>query len=187
SGEGSPRVEFLSNIDGEQLRRVTAELDPTRTLVVVASKTFGTLETRSNAARVLAWIRDAAPKGLDDAKLIDAHFIAATAKPEAARAWGIRDERIFEFDLGVGGRFSLWSTIGFPIAATVGATGFEALLSGAREMDEHFFTAPLAENLPVRLALIALWYAAFFGAESRAVVAYDDRLRSLPSYLQQLS
>ena len=186
-GHDAPRIEFLSNIDGEQFRRVTAQLDPARTLVVVASKTFGTLETRANAERVLAWIRDAAPAGLDDAELIAEQFVAATAKPEAARGWGIRADRVLEFDVGVGGRFSLWSTIGFPIAAAVGSEGFEALLAGAREMDAHFFAAPLAENLPVRLALTALWYDAFFEAESRAVVAYDDRLRSLPSHLQQLS
>jgi glucose-6-phosphate isomerase len=175
-------VRFASNIDGGQLEAVLDGLDPEHTLVCVASKTFTTHETMVNASSVRAWLE----AGLGDAaKHASKHWVAVTAAPERAEAWGVTREQIFEFWDWVGGRYSLWSSIGFPAVFTAGGEAFEELVAGAREADQHFRTKDWAENLPVRLALLGVWYGAFFGAESHAVIAYDDRLASLPSYLQQ--
>ena len=175
-------VRFASNIDGGQLSHVLADLDPARTLICVASKTFTTHETMTNAHSARRWLE----AGLGDASSgVSRHLVALTADPEKALAWGVPREQTFEFWSWVGGRYSMWSSIGFPCVFAAGGDAFEELLDGAREADQHFRQHAWAENLPVRLALLGLWYGAFFRAESHAVIAYDDRLASLPSYLQQ--
>lgn len=175
-------VRFLSNIDGGQLEHLLRGLDPANTLVCVASKTFTTHETMTNAGSIRAWLE----AGLGDASRdIGKHLLAVTAAPKRAIEWGVPAEQVFEFWQWVGGRYSLWSSIGLPAVFALGGQAFEELLEGAREADLHFRNESWATNLPVRLALLGVWYGAFFGAESHAVVSYDDRLASLPSYLQQ--
>jgi glucose-6-phosphate isomerase len=175
-------VRFASNIDGGQLSHVLDGLDPESTLICVASKTFTTHETMTNANSARRWLE----AGLGDAAgEVGRHLVAVTAAPDKARTWGVADEQIFEFWSWVGGRYSMWSSIGFPCVFAAGGEAFEELLEGAHEADQHFRARDWAENLPVRLALLGVWYGAFFGAESHAVIAYDDRLASLPSYLQQ--
>lgn len=180
-GEG-PRVHFLANVDGGAFDRIVRPLDPATTLFVVASKSFTTAETRRNAETARAWVEARFPDGAPIAK----HFVAVSARPEAAVAFGIAAENVFPMWDWVGGRYSLWSAIGLPIALAVGATGFRALLDGAAEMDRHARNAPLESNLPVLFALVGVWNNNFLGAESVAVVPYDDRLRLLPEFLQQL-
>jgi glucose-6-phosphate isomerase len=179
SGHASgPRVHFVANMDGHELAELLPRLRPTSTLFIVASKSFGTAETLRNAQSARDWF--AAQGGVDTAR----HFVAVSANHAAARAFGA--ERCFGFDDGVGGRFSLWSTLGLSIAIAAGRTGFQALLAGARAMDRHFATAPLPRNLPVQLALLDLWYRNFHACASRCVTPYHHGLRSLPAYLQQL-
>ncbi|GIX31997.1 MAG: glucose-6-phosphate isomerase [Porticoccaceae bacterium] len=185
-GEGraqGPRLHFVANADGEALPAVLAGLDPARTLVVVVSKSFTTPETALNAELAARWLADGL--GLRE-PTASPHFTAVTAADERARAQGYAPERIFAFPEGVGGRFSLWSAVGFSLAAALGRAPFEALLAGARAMDRHFREAPLGRNLPVLLASLGVWYNAFFGAAVRAVVPYGERLRRLPEHLQQL-
>jgi len=179
---GSERMNmhFASNLDPHSLLNAFDSLDPETTLVLVASKSFTTLETSTNAASVRNWFKE---RGISDAST---HFFAITANPQAAIESGFSEHNIFEFWDWVGGRFSLWSAIGLPIALSCGITAFQDLLRGAAEMDEHFATAPLAENAPVMLALLGAWYGNFFGCQSQAIVPYDERLYLLPSYLQQL-
>jgi glucose-6-phosphate isomerase len=172
------RFHFVSNIDGHELAGVLRHLQPESTLFLVASKTFTTLETMTNARSARQWFTDQG--GSDVAR----HFTALTTNVEAAAAFGI--ERTFGFWDWVGGRYSMWSAIGLPIAIAIGAEGFRQLLAGAHAMDEHFRTAPLAQNLPVRLALLDLWYRNFHGFASRSVAPYHSALRRLPAYLQQL-
>jgi glucose-6-phosphate isomerase len=172
------RLHFVSNVDGHDLVPVLRGLDPARTLFIVASKTFTTQETMANAQVARAWFL--AQGGQDIAR----HFVAATTNVAAAAAFGIT--QTFGFWDWVGGRYSLWSAIGLPIAIAVGAEHFRALLAGAHAMDRHFATAPLAENLPVRLGLLDVWYRNFHGFTSRSVAPYHQGLRRLPAYLQQL-
>ncbi|HVL79480.1 MAG TPA: glucose-6-phosphate isomerase [Sphingomicrobium sp.] len=173
-------VRFLSNIDGEAFDEAAAELDPATTLVVVASKTFGTAETLANMAAALRWLRAA---GVSDPF---GRLIAVTAKPEAAVEAGIDESRILQFGEGVGGRYSLWSAVGFPAALALGFGTFEELLEGAAEMDRHFrFSEPPA-NAPLLAAFADQLYVQRLGCQSRAVFAYDERLRLLVPYLQQL-
>ena len=155
-------------------------MDPKATLVAVASKTFTTTETLMNAESALEWLRDG---GVEDPY---GQVIALTAAPEKAIEWGVDQSRILPFAESVGGRYSLWCSIGFPVAAALGWTAFEELLEGAAEMDRHFRTAPLAENAPVLAAFADLFYAQVRKCQTRAVFAYDERLRLLPDYLQQL-
>ena len=176
-----PRAHFVSNVDGAHLAGVLRGLDPESTLFIVASKTFTTQETLANARSARAWV--ARKLG---AAAAGSHFAAVTANPSAARAFGIASDSIFEFWDWVGGRYSLWSAIGLPIALSLGMEHFNALRAGAREMDEHFRTAPLARNAPVLSGLLAVWYIDFFGARAHAVLPYDQRLERLPDYLQQL-
>lgn len=174
------KVEVLSNIDGQAFDACAANLDPATTLVVVASKTFTTTETMRNAASALAWLEEG---GVEDPY---GRLIAVTAAPEKAVEFGIDETRILPFAESVGGRYSLWSTIGFPAALALGVDAFEELLEGAAAMDEHFRDTPADRNAPVIAALADLFYSQRLGCETRGIFAYDERLRLLPSYLQQL-
>jgi glucose-6-phosphate isomerase len=172
------RFHFVSNIDGHELDAVLQQVRADRTLFLVASKTFTTLETMTNARSARAWFGQQG--GTDVAR----HFAALTTNVEAARAFGITTT--FGFWDWVGGRYSLWSAIGLPIAMAIGAHGFRELLAGAHAMDQHFRSAPLAQNLPVRLGLLDVWYRNFHGFTSRSIAPYHSALRRLPAYLQQL-
>ena len=172
------RFHFVSNVDGHELHGVLKALRPESTLFLIASKTFTTAETMANARSALAWF--AAQGGQD----VGRHFAALTTNVEAAKALGITTT--FGFWDWVGGRYSLWSAIGLPLAIAIGAAGFRDLLGGAHAMDEHFRTAPLAHNLPVRLGLLDVWYRNFHGFTSRCIAPYHAALRRLPAYLQQL-
>ncbi len=173
-------VAIVSNVDGTALEDVFDRFDPAATLLVVASKTFTTTETMMNASSVLAWMTE---HGVDDPY---GRVIALTAAPEKAVEWGVDETRILPFAESVGGRYSLWSTIGFPAAIALGWDAFSELLEGAAEMDRHFRLAALHENAPALAAFADLYYTQARGAETRAAFAYDERLRLLPSYLQQL-
>jgi glucose-6-phosphate isomerase len=175
------RFHSVSNIDGTQLADLTAELSAESTLFVVCSKTFTTIETMTNANVARAWVGD----HLGHAAVPD-HFVAASTNHEAMDAFGIRPEYRFGFWDWVGGRYSLWSAVGLSLALVVGMDAFRRLLNGGRVMDLHFRNAPLDENMPVLLALIAVWYNNFFGAQSQAILPYDNRLDRFPAYLQQL-
>jgi glucose-6-phosphate isomerase len=174
-------LHFVSNVDGAHLAGVLAGLIPDTTLFIVASKTFTTLETLANARSARAWL--ARKVGGDDA---GRHFAAVTANSAAAHEFGVANDAVFEFSDWVGGRYSLWSAIGLPIALAIGMDNFNALRSGAHEMDEHFRHAPLERNVPVLAGLLGVWYIDFFGAAAHAVLPYDQRLKRLPEYLQQL-
>jgi glucose-6-phosphate isomerase len=174
------RVRFLSNIDGAAFDDAVKPLDPATTLVVVASKTFTTLETLTNLQAARDWLRDA---GVDDP---DGRLIAVTARPEAAVGQGIDETRILQFGEGVGGRYSLWSSVGVTAALALGWDAFEALLEGAAEMDRHFRFAEPDENVPLIAAFADRLYVEQLGCQTRAVFVYDERLRLLPCYLQQL-
>ena len=173
-------VRFLSNIDGAAFDDAVRALDPATTLVVVASKTFTTLETLTNMEAARAWLRES---GVEDP---DGRLIAVTAKPEAALDQGIDETRILQFGEGVGGRYSLWSSVGLTAALALGWTEFGALLEGAAEMDRHFRFANPEENVPLIAAFADRLYTEQFDCQTRAVFAYDERLRLLPFYLQQL-
>lgn len=173
-------VKVVSNIDGAALAEAVRGMDPKATLVAVASKTFTTTETLLNAESALEWLREG---GVEDPY---GHLVALTASPEKAILWGIDESRILPFAESVGGRYSLWCSIGFPFAAALGWAAYEELLEGAAAMDRHFRNAPLGENAPVLAAFADLYYAQIRHCETRAVFAYDERLRLLPDYLQQL-
>jgi glucose-6-phosphate isomerase len=170
----------VSNVDGAALEEAVAGFDPQATLVVIASKTFTTSETMLNARSALAWLEEG---GVDDPY---GRVIALTASPERAVEFGIDETRILPFAESVGGRYSLWSSIGFPAAITLGWTAFEELLEGAAAMDRHFRLVPPEANAPMLAAFVDRYYANVRGAQTRAVFAYDERLRLLPPYLQQL-
>ena len=172
------RFHFVSNVDGHELDGVLKGLAPEHTLFLIASKTFTTAETMTNAASAKRWFERAG--GVDIAR----HFAALTTNVEAARAFGI--QTTLGFWDWVGGRYSLWSAIGLPIALAIGADGFRAFLAGAHAMDEHFRTAPLAQNLPVRLGLLDVWYRNFHRFTTRSIAPYHSALKRVPAYLQQL-
>jgi len=178
-----PRVSFVANVDPVALDRALAPLDPASTAFVVASKSFSTQETLVNARAALAWLTAALPPGVD----ARGHLIAATARPNAAADFGVPADAILPFHESVGGRFSLWSSVGVTIAAALGNRAHAELLAGANAMDRHFATAPFEANLPVVLALAGLWNASLLGYRQRIVVAYAEALALLPTYLQQLS
>ena len=173
-------VAVVSNVDGEALAEVFKRFDPHKTLIVMASKTFTTSETLLNASSALEWMAQA---GVDDPI---GRVVALTAAPEKAVAWGIDETRVLPFNEAVGGRYSLWSSIGFPAAMALGWAGFAELLEGAAAMDRHFRLTPIASNAPILAAFADLYYTQIRACETRAVFAYDERLRLLPSYLQQL-
>ncbi len=177
------RVHFVSNIDATHISETLKYLDQETTLFVIASKTFTTQETLANALSAKRWLLSKASSEKD---AILHNFIGVTANPERAVQFGIGRDNVFPFWDWVGGRFSLWSTIGLTIALALGMDNFYELLRGAHDMDEHFRNAPLAENMPVILALLGIWNINFLGAETLAVVPYDQYLYLLPSYLQQL-
>ncbi|KRA84643.1 glucose-6-phosphate isomerase [Altererythrobacter sp. Root672] len=173
-------VHVVSNIDGVALEAAFAACDPATTFVAVASKTFTTIETMTNAASALKWLTD---NGVSDAY---GRVIALTAAPEKAVEWGVDETRILPFAESVGGRYSIWSSIGFPVAMAVGWEDFQAMLDGAATVDVHFRDADGRANMPLRAAFADQLYTRLKGAQTRAVFAYDERLRLLPSYLQQL-
>ncbi len=176
-----PKLHFVANIDPVELDAALAHANPGSTLLVAISKSFTTLETLANVRAALEWMRERA-LALDAAR----HLVAITSMPARARAFGVAAERVLTFPDWVGGRYSLWSACGFPIALAHGRARFEQLLAGAAAMDLHFATAPLADNLPVLLAALGVWYVNFCGLRARAVMPYAQRLRHLPGYLQQL-
>jgi len=178
-----PGVSFVANVDPVALDRVLASLEPASTAFVIASKSFATQETLVNARAALAWLADGLPPGAD----ARAHLVAATACPEAAADFGVPADAILPFHEGVGGRYSLWSSVGVTIAAALGNRAHAELLAGANAMDRHFATAPLEANLPVVLALAGLCNASLLGHRQRVVVAYAEALALLPAYLPQLS
>lgn len=178
----SPTVHFVANVDGAEIQRVIAHCDPETTLIVIASKTFTTQETMLNAQTAKDWLIEHLGRG----EKIAPHLVALTTATEQAIAFGVSKSRIFAFDEDIGGRYSLWSSIGLTIALQSSFEAFAALLEGAHEMDRHFAEAPVSDNLPVALALLAAWYGNFLGAQSQAIIPYCERLQLFPSFLQQL-
>ncbi|MEQ9181148.1 MAG: glucose-6-phosphate isomerase, partial [Nitratireductor sp.] len=176
-----PRCHFVSNVDGAHIADTLDGLEPATTLVIVASKTFTTVETMTNAATARAWIERALGR-----EAVGAHFAAVSTALDKVAAFGIGGERVFGFWDWVGGRYSLWSAIGLPIMLAIGPARFREFLAGAHAMDEHFRTAPLLENLPVVLGLIGFWHRVVCRYPARAIIPYDQRLARLPAYLQQL-
>ncbi|MFM9834870.1 MAG: glucose-6-phosphate isomerase [Methylophilaceae bacterium] len=174
-------MHFVSNIDGAHLMRALNKCNPETTLFIVASKTFTTQETMTNALSARTWFLDAAIKDSHVAK----HFVALSTNTKAVQEFGIDVANMFAFWDWVGGRYSLWSAIGLSIALWVGMDNFEALLSGAHEMDNHFKTAPLEQNIPVIMALIGIWYNNFFHVDTHAILPYDQGMARFPAYLQQ--
>jgi glucose-6-phosphate isomerase len=172
------RFHFVSNVDGHELAAVLAQVKAQSTLFLVASKTFTTIETMTNARSAKAWFEHQGGKD------VAAHFAALTTNVKAAREFGI--ETTFGFWDWVGGRYSMWSAIGLPVAIAIGAENFRRMLAGAHAMDEHFRTAPVDANLPMRLGLMDVWYRDFHGFASRSVAPYHSGLKRLPAYLQQL-
>ncbi len=177
-----PRVHFVSNVDGAHLSNTLRSLQPATTLFTVASKTFTTQETMANARSAREWFM----AGANDEAAVAKHFVAMSTNEREVRAFGIAPENMFVFWDWVGGRYSLWSSIGLPLALAAGYGHFEQLLDGAHEMDEHFRTQPLEHNVPIVLGLLGVWYASVLDAESHAVLPYEQHLQRLPAYLQQL-
>jgi glucose-6-phosphate isomerase len=176
------RAHFVSNIDSSHLNETLKNLDAETTLFIVSSKTFTTQETLTNARSARAWLVGE----LGDEQAVAKHFAAVSTNLEATAKFGINPQNVFEFWDWVGGRYSLWSAIGLPIALYVGMDKFEELLGGAYAMDEHFRSAPLDKNIPVLMGLLGIWYGNFFGAGSNAVFPYDQYLHRFAAYLQQL-
>ena len=176
------RCHYLANIDGSEFHELTMKLRAETTLFIVSSKSFNTLETLKNAQAARAWYL---AQGGSEAELYR-HFIAVSSNNAAAVAFGIREENIFPMWDWVGGRYSLWSAIGLPIALAIGMSNFKELLSGAYTMDQHFQNAPFEQNMPVLLGLLGVWYGNFWGAQSHAILPYDHYLRNITKHLQQL-
>lgn len=176
-----PKTHFVSNVDPAHLHSVISSLDPQKTLILVASKTFTTQETMLNAQRAKEWLLSTLGPAA-----VATHMVALSANPSAVRAFGIQVERMFPFWDWVGGRFSLWSAIGMALRCQIGSEQFAAFLAGARAMDQHFLEAPAERNLPVILALLGIWYRNGFDLRSHAVLPYSQRLARFPAYLQQL-
>lgn len=176
------RAHFVSNVDATHLAETLKKLDAETTLFIVSSKTFTTQETLTNARSARAWLLDK----LGDETAVAQHFAAVSTNLAATSQFGINSANVFEFWDWVGGRYSLWSAIGLPIAINLGMDKFEELLGGAFSMDEHFRNAPLAQNIPVIMAMLGVWYGNFFGAGSNAVLPYDQYLHRFAAYLQQL-
>ena len=174
------RAHYVSNVDGAHIHDTLAGLDPKKTLFIVASKTFTTDETMTNAHTARAWIADA----LGDEAVAN-HFVAVSTNLEACAQFGIREDRIFGFWDWVGGRYSVWSAIGLPVALAVGYDNFAKFLAGADAMDRHFLETPLERNLPVIMGLLGVWYRNAWGFSTHAVIPYDQRLSRFPAYLQQ--
>jgi len=171
---------FVSNIDGTHMAETLNKIDPETTLFIVASKTFTTQETLTNARTARKWLVNAL-----DEKAVAKHFVALSTNEKEVTEFGIDKENMFEFWDWVGGRYSLWSAIGLPIAIAIGMDNFERMLDGAHRMDNHFLEAPIEENIPTIMALTSVWYNNFFNAKTAAVLPYDQYLHRLPAYLQQ--
>jgi len=176
-------IHFVSNVDGSHLYSTFKKVDPETTLFIVASKTFTTQETLTNAHSARNWFLESNATEADVAK----HFVALSTNAEAVTAFGIDTDNMFGFWDWVGGRYSLWSAIGLTLALSIGMDRFQQFLTGAYEMDQHAQTAPLAENMPVTLALLTIWYNNFWGAPSHLIAPYDQYLHRFPAYLQQLT
>ena len=176
------RCHYLANIDGSEFHELSMKIRAETTLFIVSSKSFNTLETLKNAQAARAWYL---AQGGSEAEL-HRHFIAVSSNNAAAVAFGIREENIFPMWDWVGGRYSLWSAIGLPIALAIGMSNFKELLSGAYSMDQHFQSAPFEQNMPVLLGLLGVWYGNFWGAHSHAILPYDHYLRNITKHLQQL-
>jgi len=174
-------VHFVSNVDGTDLSTTLEKLDPETTLFVVASKTFTTQETLTNAQSARAWFLQSATQ-----EQVAKHFVAVSTNAKAVAEFGIDTKNMFEIWDWVGGRYSLWSAIGLPIALYVGMDNFERLLDGGHEMDNHFRTQPFQDNMPVIMGLLGVWYINFYGAQTHAIVPYDHSLARFPSHMQQL-
>ena len=179
-------IHFVSNIDGAHLMRALEKCNAETTLFIVASKTFTTQETMTNALSARTWLLESASlESAKDNSHVAKHFVALSTNAKAVAEFGIDTANMFQFWDWVGGRYSLWSAIGLSIALYVGMDNFEALLTGAHEMDVHFKTAPLEQNMPVILALIGIWYNNFFHVDTHAILPYDQGMARFPAYLQQ--
>ncbi|WP_209599472.1 glucose-6-phosphate isomerase [Ruegeria sp. HKCCSP351] len=175
-----PRCHFVSNVDGAHVSDTLRALDPSKTLVIIASKTFTTIETMTNAETAINWLRNSVG---EEAHL---HLAAVSTALNKTSEIGITPERVFGFEDWVGGRYSLWGPVGLPIMLAIGANQFRQFLAGGFAMDQHFKNAPLARNLPVLLGLVGIWHRNICDYQTRAVLPYDQRLQRLPAYLQQL-
>ena len=180
-GKPGLNVHFVSNIDGTHMAETVKHLSPETTLFIVASKTFTTQETITNAETARAWLLKAAV----DPAAVAKHFVALSTNAKEVSKFGIDTKNMFEFWDWVGGRYSLWSAIGLPIMVFIGADNFEAMLEGGHAMDEHFRTAPIEKNLPATLGLLGIWYNNFFDAQTHAILPYDQYLHRFPAYFQQ--
>lgn len=176
-----PKAHFVSNVDGAHIADVLAELTPETTLVIVASKTFTTIETMTNAETARQWIADALGE-----KAVSDHFAAVSTALDKVEKFGMSSERVFGFWDWVGGRYSLWSAIGLPIMIAIGKENFRSFLDGAQSMDNHFKTAEAKQNIPLLLGLLGVWHRLVCGCSTRAILPYDQRLSRFPAYLQQL-
>ncbi len=176
-------MRFVSNIDGSDIAEAVRDLDASETLFIVASKTFTTLETMTNAGTARQWLLDT----LGDQAAIAKHFVAVSTNADAVAKFGIDTANMFGFWDWVGGRYSMTSAIGLSTMIAIGPDNYRAMLAGFHAMDEHFRTAPFEHNLPVIMGLLAVWYVDFFGAETIAVLPYDNYLKRFPAYLQQLT
>jgi glucose-6-phosphate isomerase len=174
-----PRCHFVSNVDGADIADTLAGLDPQKTVFIIASKTFTTIETMTNAATAKAWL---AANGVSG----DGRFIALSTAMDLAQEFGISADRVFGFEDWVGGRYSMWGPIGLSLMIAIGPKNFRAFLRGAQAMDTHFRDAPLAQNMPVLLALVGIWHNQGLGCGTRAVLPYDNRMARFPAYLQQM-
>ena len=175
------QAHFVSNVDGTHIAETLKRLNPETTLFIIASKTFTTQETLTNAHTARAWFLRAAR----DETTVAKHFVAVSTNAKGVAKFGIDTRNMFEFWDWVGGRYSLWSAIGLPIALSIGMDNFEELLAGAHDMDEHFRSAPFEKNMPVILALLGIWYNNFFGVQTHAILPYDQYLHRFPAYFQQ--
>jgi glucose-6-phosphate isomerase len=178
--QAETRSFFISNIDYQVIESLQKTINPETTLFIISSKSFNTIETLTNAKTLKTWMQES---GCND---INKHFIAVSNNLDATNEFGIKSDNVFELWDWVGGRFSLWSAIGLPIALAIGFDNFNDLLTGAHELDEHFSQTPLEKNIPVTLALIDYWYANFFDAQTHAFIPYDESLKLFPDYLSQL-
>ena len=179
--QDGPNVHFVSNIDSSHLSDTLKNLNPSTTLIIVASKTFTTIETMTNANSAKKWLQETL--GKEKANL---HFAALSTALEKTKAFGIKEDRVFGFWDWVGGRYSIWSAIGLSVMIAIGAEDFELFLDGANEMDEHFKNSPIEENMPMILGLIGIWHRNICDYDTRALLPYDQRLRSFAMYVQQL-
>lgn len=175
------KCHYVANLSCFDIKETLAKLDAKRTLFVVASKSFTTLDTLQNADTAKKWFIEQLGE-----QAVSQHFFAVTAKPDVAKAWGINDDFILPFWDWVGGRYSVWSAIGFSLCLGLGFENFKRLLNGAQAMDQHFFNTAFDKNLPVMQALIGIWYSNFYHRQAQAIIPYDHRLRRFPAFLQQL-